>query len=494
MKISRQLLGYVPVNIANIAVSFGLIAVLTRILDGAEFGRYALAVTIMHFFHNTLLTWTEASVARFYARAERNGDMASFLKTIYTSALTISAIALPCALVILYFVPLGEELKFVVAIALCSTILSLFFNLGLEAHKAGERIGRYSGVYTSERLLSFVAAVLLVQFTPLREAGAVAAIILSCSFALIIDLPFMLRRMRGGRTEFARTKGHLSYGVPICLSLFLTYSLAQGDVFFIKYFMGDLAVGQYNAGYNLANRAVDVIFIWVAMAVTPVAITVIENEGTEKARAVMRNYGGILLLFALPAATGIALVAEPAGLILGESVRAEAVKIIPWIAFAGVLNGFISYYTQRAFMLSNNTFVLVLTLIPPVILNVVLNLLLIPAYGLAGAIGATLAAYGFGIVISFGVARRYFPLPIPFRALAECAFACAVMAICVQALPVSHWPDFPHLLAKAVVGAAIYGAIAYFINAANCRTLIAELQIKLKRSDYTQAQIEGAST
>ena len=67
----RQMLGYIPVNVANIIVSFGTIAILTRLFDGAEFGRYALAVASMHFIHMTLFSWVEAAMARFYARAER---------------------------------------------------------------------------------------------------------------------------------------------------------------------------------------------------------------------------------------------------------------------------------------------------------------------------------------------------------------------------------------------------------------------------------------
>ncbi len=298
----------------------------------------------------------------------------------------------------------------------------------------------------------------------------------------MVDLPFMLKRMAGGAVNKVRVKQYFAYGMPICFALMMSYILSQGDLFFIKYFMDDLAVGQYNAGYNLANRSLDVLFIWIAMAITPIAITSLEQDGLETTKKVLKNYGEILLLVILPAATGIALVAEPAGFILGESVRAEAVKIMPWIAFVGVMNGFIAYYAQRAFMLSRKTGLLAMTMIPPVIVNVILNIWLIPLYGLSGAVWATLAAYGVGLVLSFVVARRSFPLPLPVKALVQSAFACVVMAGAGLVLPdaVDQLADVLELLVKASVGAVVYASVVMSLNTANCRTLARDVLDKIK--------------
>ena len=476
----RQMLGYIPVNLANIVVSFGTIAVLTRLFDGAEFGRYALAVASMHFVHMALFTWVEAAMSRFYAKAERNANMASHMKTSYAICLLLGLIGLPLFLGIVYCLPLDTHMKMILAFALGSTCLTLIFNIAIEAHKAAERIGRYSAIFTSQSLLGFSVGILLILMTPLREVAPFIGIMIANVMAILIDLPFMLKRMKGGKVEKARTREFFVYGMPICLSLMLSYVLSQGDLFFIKYFMGDTSVGQYNAGYNLANRSLDVVFIWVGMAVTPIAITALEHDGIEKTQEILKTYGSTLLLLILPVATGIALVAEPAGFILGESVRAEAVKIMPWIAFAGVMNGFITYYAHKAFALSKHTGVLALTMVAPVLLNIGLNLFLIPRYGLIGAVWATMAAYGFGLVLSLVIARRYFPLPLPYKALAQCGFASAVMAGVVLALPdtLSTWPDIAELSVKAGVGAIVYGFTAFAINAAQCRDLIKSLIYK----------------
>ena len=478
------MLGYIPVNVANIVVSFGTIAILTRLFDGAEFGRYALAVASMHFIHMTLFSWIEAAMARYYARAERRGEMASHIKTSYVVAVLMAIVGLPLLMGLVYISPFDDTMKIVLAFAMSSTCITLVYNIGIEAHKAAHRIGRYSAIHSSQSLIGFCVGILLILMTPLREVAPFIGIMVANVVALAVDLPFMLKRAKGGKVEKSRNKEYLVYGLPVCLSLMLAYMLSQGDLFFIKYFMGDEAVGQYNAGYNLANRSLDVLFMWVGMAVTPIAISAMEHDGLEKTKQVLHDYGSTLLLIVLPAATGVALVAEPAGFILGESVRAEAVKIIPLIAFAGVMNGFISFYAQRGFVLARKTGALALTMVVPVMLNFSLNWTLIPIYGLKGAVWATVASYGLGLVISIVVARRYFPLPLPWKALAKTSFACLVMAGVVYAVKTPDtMPDVIELLLRAGIGASVYGLVAFATNAANCRELIKTLIAKLRKSN-----------
>jgi len=486
----KQMLGYVPVNLANIIISFGTIAILTRLLDGAEFGRYALAIASMHFIHMVVFTWVEASMARYYARAERRGELASHLKTSYAAGIVMGIIGLPVLMALIYILPISATMKTLLAFAFASTCFTLVYNIGIEAHKAAHRIGRFSAIHSTQSLLGFSVGIILILVTPLREIAPFIGIMAGTLLALLIDLPFMLKRAKGGKIEKDRARAYFAYGMPICFSLMLAYILSQGDLFFIKYFMGDLSVGEYNAGYNLANRSLDVLFVWIAMAVTPIAITTLEQDGLAKTKEILKGYGEFLLLIILPAATGIALVAEPAGFVLGESVRAQAVSIMPWIAFAGVMNGFITYYAQRAFMLSRKTGTLAATMVLPVLINVGLNIWLIPIHGLKGAVWATLIAYGIGLVLTLAVARRSFPLPMPFKALVQCTFASLVMAGTVLALPdaIDQWPDFAELLVKAGVGAVVYAIVAFGINAANCRKLIIDFRDKMKAQLKAPAQ------
>ena len=329
----------------------------------------------------------------------------------------------------------------------------------------------------------FSLGILLIVCTPLRAEAPFIGVILANIFILCVELPFIWKYTKGGTFVPHKVKNAFAYGMPICVSLLLSYTLSSADMYLISGFLGAEPAGQYNAGYNLANRTVDILFIWLGMAITPMIITAQENNGQEKSRQMMSDYAGALLWITLPAATGIALVAEPAGIILGESVRAEAVKIMPWIAFAGVLNGMISYYAHRAFMLSEKTGMFVWALVPPVILNLALNAIWIPKYGLLGAVYATLIAYGLGLILTLAIGRRYYPLPLPFKTLGKICFACLLMAGSVLIVPISPaLPDILEILVKAVIGGTVYGVFSLVLNIANCRTLVADILQKFSKS------------
>lgn len=479
--LGRSLLAYVPVNLANIVTSFGTIVVLTRLLAPEEFGRYAIAMITLQFVHMGVFTWIEAAMARFQARAERENDVASHLKTLFQLAIVAGLCLLAIIIPAVLFAPLSDDIRLVLMVALGSASLQVFFNLGMEAHRAAHRIKRYSLTYSAQTLISFSIGIALVMLTPLREAAPFVGIIAGLIIVGTLDLLFMMGRMRGGRFHTKKAKTYFTYGVPICVSLLLSYALNSADVYLIAGLMGEAPAGQYNAGYNLANRSLEILFIWVSMAVTPIAITAMEESGQERSREVMRNYGATLLWIAVPAATGIALVSQDAGFILGESVRTEAVTVMPWIAFAGLINGIMTYYVQRAFMLSGKTGGFVWALVPPVVLNVGLNLVLIPRFGLLGAVWATIASYVIALGLSILIARRHYPLPLPWKALVQIGTASAAMVGAVLLLPDMTVGPLA-LLVKAATGVCVYGLVCWSLNAADCRTVIRNI-ITRQRSE-----------
>ena len=469
----KSMLAYIPVNLANLLVSFGNIIILTRLLDGDEYGRYATAIISIQFFHMLLLTWLEASMARYHARAEENGTIPDFIKTIYGYG-ALTAIGSFILVIIGYLIlPIDPRLKTVLAFALGSTCFILFCNLGHEAHKAAHRIGRFSRNYSLQIMIAFSVGIALIIKTDLRELGPIFGIFAGVAFIWIVDLPYMLGKAKGGKANKQDIKKYFAYGMPISVSLVLSYALSSADVYIILGLLGDAAAGSYSAGYNLSNRTLDILFVWIGMAITPVAVTAIEKIGLEESQRIMRDYCVALLFITLPAATGIALISEPAGFILGESVRKEAVMIMPMIAFAAVINGMISYYAQRAFMLSGKPMTFIWALLPPVILNIGLNFLLIPKFGLMGAVYATVIAYVLGLILAIIIGRRLYALPLPIKETLMILLACGVMTIGVRLTPIpDSWPDWIEMLTMVGIGGIIYIAMVWAFNIAKCRTIV----------------------
>ena len=263
-------------------------------------------------------------------------------------------------------------------------------------------------------------------------------------------------------------KAYAAYGVPVALSLVLALVLSTTDRFLLAAFLNEQAVGVYHAGYSLGSRTLDVVFIWLGMAGGPALVAALERGGHPALKDAAHEQAGFMVLLTLPAAVGLALVGRPlAQVMVGPDLSAGAGHVVPWIAVAGWLSGVTTYYLLQAFTLGRKTLMLIGCMAIPAGANVILNLALIPRFGLDGALWSTAASYGVGAVGAALLGRRACPLPVPWAALARCGLACALMVAAVLAVPA--FGGVVELILKACAGAVVYGVAALALDAGGVR-------------------------
>jgi O-antigen/teichoic acid export membrane protein len=194
----------------------------------------------------------------------------------------------------------------------------------------------------------------------------------------MLCLIFTLRRevtmMRGGQTDRARLREYAGYGLPVALSLILALVISSTDRFLLAAFLDEEAVGVYHAGYSLANRTLDVMFIWLGMAGGPVMVQALERGGRTALAETAREQSSFMVLLTLPAAVGVALVAGPlAQVMVGEALVEGAAQVTPWIAIGAFFSGVTTYYLHQAFTLGQRTKLLSVAMTIPAGLNLALT-------------------------------------------------------------------------------------------------------------------------
>ena len=472
MKLLRHLAGYAPVNIAAAIASFGGVYVFTRLLGADEYGRYAVMLSALAIIHTISLSWAEAAGYRFSARAEKNGQLADHHRTglgLLARSLFLSA-AIVCALLAATW-NMPEYRAFIPFFVLLLPLMTII-QMALEAHRAGQRVQRYAVVETSRLLIGFAVGAVLAWQTGLGALAPFAGLLAAALLLAVTEGSWLFGAAQGGQSSPSVRREWLGYGVPIAAALLLDILLSAADRFLILYFHGEAAVGGYTAGYGVADKTVLLVCAWAAMAGSPLVMAAYERAGPPAARDEARGLASTLLLVGLPAATGLALVARPLSeAMIGEAVREEAMRIIPWIAFAGLLNGLLIHYFSEAFQLAKKTGQRALLMIFPAALNIVLNVILLPGpLGVMGAVYATLISYGVGVFLLASIGRRHVALPIPTRELAKIIIACAAMWPALTLVP--NWGSWAELFAKAGIGAAVYAAAVFIMNAGGARHFV----------------------
>ena len=305
-------------------------------------------------------------------------------------------------------------------------------------------------------------------------AGPLLGLAIAPLAALPFILPGELRHARGGAAEPARLRSYALYGYPIAASLALTVVLSSTDRFLLALYLDEAAVGAYHASYSIANRTLDMLFLWLGAAGQPALVMALERGGLDQLKVAAREQLSTFLLIGLPAAAGVALVARPlAEVLIGENLRSAAAGVTPWIALSALLFGLTAYYFGQAFTLGKKTKRLLVAMAIPAGLNVILNLILVPRFGLMGAAWATAASFAVGLLATWLIGRRVMALPIPWESLVRCSIATGVMALVVWRLP--SIGGIGELMLDASVGGLVYAAAALTLNAAGVRDVAARL-------------------
>jgi O-antigen/teichoic acid export membrane protein len=481
MKLIRHLAGYLPANIASALTSFGSVYVFTRLLGADEYGRYALMFSVMALIHTVALAPGEAASYRYTAQANARGDTADHYATV--RALLLRSLAFAAFLTLILTVAVSHMpryLRILPWIAL-SFPLGTIIQATLEAHRASQEVLRYVIVYSAKLLGGFAIGALVAFYTHIGAAAPFIGITCASFILCIFQAPWLMRVSKGGRPDPARIRKYYAYGLPVAAALSLDLLLSVADRFLLSVFLGEAAVGAYAAGYGVADKTILLLCAWAAMAGAPLVLAAFEERGAEAAKDEARGLVSTMLLLGLPAATGLALVAEPlAEALIGEDVRAGATQIIPWIAFAGLMNGLLMHYYSEAFHLAQKTREQALLMLIPTGANVIANIILIPIVGMIGAVIATIGSYALGILIISLRGRRYIRLPFPLLAAGKIVVACAAMWPAVILVP--QFGSWLELFCKAAVGGVVYVAVALLIDAGGARAFV---QDRLRTSSDT---------
>ena len=469
----RGVWGYLPANIVQGVVGFLSIILFTRLLSPEDFGRYALAFSVMSLAHVAVFTWLEAAMARFWAAQEPGAATQGHFASLYRTAFVLCGVFILVGGLAIWILPVDPLFKIALAAGLGGAPARCLVKLGQERYRAAGEVARAAGLDIGVAIGGLVIG---VAFALGGWGGA--APLLGIGLAPMAALPFVLpgelRQARGGGFEAPRVLNYALYGYPIAASLALTVVLSSTDRFLLAAFLDEGAVGAYHASYSIANRTLDVLFLWLGSAGQPALVMALERGGLDQLRIAAREQLSTFLLIGLPAAAGVALVARPlAEVLIGEELRTAAAGVTPWIALSALLYGLTAYYFGQAFTLGKKTKRLLIAMAIPAGLNVVLNLILVPRFGLIGAAWATAASFALGLLATWLIGRRVLALPVPWDSLIRCGIATGAMAAVVSRLPALG--GFGELALDATVGAVVYAIVALVLNAAGVRDVARRL-------------------
>jgi O-antigen/teichoic acid export membrane protein len=463
----RHSLLYFLVRAGNGVFAIATLAAFTRLLSPQEYGVYALGMAIATMASAILFQWLNVAVGRFYSMHRDKPDiiMAAAARGFWAATAT-------AALLLLVALPFREMFSVeptLFGILFLITVALGRHNLALQVANAQRSPMRYGFLSWAKSGGTLLIGFALIHYGA-GGSGALLGFLAGLVFAVIAFNPEPRLRMKLGVVDTRMSADMFRYGLPLTLNFLAIVVVDMADRFMIGGLLGTAHVAPYAVAYDLVQQSIGAIMNVLFLAAFPMIVQVLEVEGDVSARIRLRALGNGLVCIGIPAAVAFGVLSSDISeIIFGAAYRQDAARIMPWLAAAIFVGAFKSYFLDVVFQLRHATKYQGYIAALMAAVNVLLNIFLLPRYGVIAAAWATLAAFSVGALASWGVGKSVFSLPSLGKDFLGCASACAVMVVAIYSLSSSH--GLIWLSAKIGLGIITYSAMAWLLNVASCRGL-----------------------
>lgn len=391
------------------AIGFLLLPFYTHYLDPRDYGIWELLEASMCLLGMFLDMGITAAVARFYAAAETPESK----RAVVSTALVFVAVTASFAFFVgLVFVRHVSALLFgpaVPATYLSLSFLSFIISYSSSVPRAYIRVQQAASTYVAIDVFGILLLTLLniyfVGFLRIGLLGVLWSPIISFGFQAV----FLTHRTIGEvglGVCYRKLREMLVFGLPLTVSNFSYFALNLADRFFLQRFGSLEAVGIYAVGYKF-GYLISYLFVQPFFLMWQTRMYLVQQRSDHR-----RIFRQLFLLYSFLltfAGLGLSLWSEDIIRLMVSSKFYASQEVVPLIVLSYVFLG-IGYYTQLGMFLASRTSLISIVNAIAAILNLGLNYVLIPRYGIFGAALATVVGFLAIVLGSYGASERVFPL------------------------------------------------------------------------------------
>ena len=464
--VSNYSAGSLLVTLASI-VSF---PILTRLLSVDEYGVMNLVATALTLLVGIAKLGVQHSAVRFYSEikaGKRNVGMNAYVSTVVFGMAGTGLIVTLLWAAASQWIPqsfwnderLAPLMLFTASLIFIRVLDSSFIN-----QLRAEEQSRAITVYSVIKRYAGLALLLGVLFFVARDLwGFYVATVAGEVLATIALGAWMWKRLQPRMRDFDAPlfRAMLAFGIPMIGYELASIILSMGDRYVIQSMLGAEPLGFYSAAYNLCDYVRAIFLASFSTAVLPMYVRMWEEKGHDETVAFLRRFMHVYVMVSMLVIAGLSAVGgELIALLASEKYRAGA-QVVPWVIAGMAFDGLVMVAGAGLYIEKRSKTVMALVAACAVA-NIVLNVVLIPLWGLVGAAAATLFAYAGLSLASMLAGRRRLAVQVPVMSLLKFGGIGLAMHFAITHIHLAH--DLPTLLVRMAAGAAMYGALTLVID------------------------------
>ncbi len=283
-------------------------------------------------------------------------------------------------------------------------VLNVFFSNKL---RADEKSGWFTASSLTKLGFTLGLIIFFVAYKKLGISGVLYSYICSEAILFILLLPSMLKSMFY-KFEKEIIKVAISFGFPMIFTSVAMLILNVSDRYILKYFTDYKQLGLYDLGYRISGVVNMFIIMPFNLALMPFAYRIYKQEGDKRYFSKLLTYLTFLLVW-----ISLAISLFSGHIIKIFALNPEywgAAKVIPVIVFSYIFFG-MRIVTTLGMLLTKHTKALAVITLVASILNIILNIIFIPLWGMMAAAYSTLISFIFLYWLSYFISQKYYKIP-----------------------------------------------------------------------------------
>lgn len=372
-------------RVASKLVSFILLPLYSINFTVAEYGVISRIETLWQVLFAVFIFGLESGIVRWYTKIENPEIRKKFLFSVSLFMVIINFL-----FTLMIFAGSGmisgiifetEQYSNLVFYASLIATIEAFIFVEFLLLRINEKAFSYSFFSILIAVVNLLIQYYYLTYTQTKLEGVFLAKIIAPAIVFFILLPYYLRFLKFS-LDIKSLKELIIYSFPPMLAGISSVLLNQSDRFLLGYFGSSSDVGLYSLAYNICG----LLNVFVISPFS-LAFIVLAWKKYESANAVRFFTKNITYLFFVTVYLALALSLATPNLIKIFTLNKDywlAKDIVPWIAIAIPFYG-ISIIGYFSFYVTKKTYYILYFTTLCFIFNVILNILLIPYFGMYGA-------------------------------------------------------------------------------------------------------------
>ena len=460
---------YLGGRLALMLLGFVSFPLFTHILTVSEYGILSLVLNTVMAITAFAKLGMQNAVQRFYGDHAKSADPLALQRYYSTLFFGAALVAVACSVVYVggvYVLPVSlihPDMRFILLVAAALIVLRAIRSMQMNLLQ----VERKTIVLNSTEIINKAGTIIFVlMLFAIWKKGVepyFLGIMIVEGLVVFALVPSLVGRRLLVPASFDSKffRAMIAFSVPLMSAELAWLVLDTGDRFLIARFLGSQPVGYYSAAYNIAYNVQDLVTMPLSLALLPICLKVWSTDGDEEAsRFLSRSFDNFAMAAVLIISV-FTVTSRDLIVLLASQKYETAHTLLPWLV-SGVVLSAAQMFFKPGLLIRKKVFVIARVTVYAAVINIVLNLLMLPRIGIKGAAIATLLSYAAWIGMMAKESLVAFPFKIHSKTLLRyVASGVASVLICSRI----HFEILLlTLLAKGAAAFVMYVGILWVID------------------------------